>query len=172
MEVVRDMNGNVVARGKNLGVVKRWERRQHVLCVSVKKVAVGEAEDGSGWIGILWEDGSSYETRFVGASGFAALCKFISGWRSIHGSPLTIDGVGFGRVAKAGPPSPYDTKQALYRRYLASCPSQVEASLMVAYQWCEAGSAEERFTCSALADYYEENGDRKGAEGWRAKAGQ
>lgn len=105
MEVIRDKDGNVIRRGRNLACIRRFvaDRNRTGRYLHIKKIDVSEIS-GGGKLCMLFEDGASYETNFASLS---VLAGWVRRWRAVHGAPLSIGGVDAGVV--------HGTHEALYK---------------------------------------------------------
>lgn len=84
MLVIRDKNGNVIGKSKNLAGI-----RQKVGKESVKVVAIDEIADGEGKLMILFKNGDSFETNFAS---YDVLRHAVGNWRNLYGTELVING--------------------------------------------------------------------------------
>ena len=80
MEVIRDRDGNVISRSRNMRGIRRYVSDR-----IIKRVAIGEIGNREGKLMILFEDGSSYETNFAS---WGVLRQTVRQWRNLYGAPL------------------------------------------------------------------------------------
>ena len=88
---IRDRDGNVIGRSRNLRGIRRY-----VSSHLVKALAVDRVGNGEGKLLILFDDGSSYETNFAS---FSVLLGFVRRWRNVYGAPLRVNGQDAGTVS-------------------------------------------------------------------------
>lgn len=84
MEEVKDKDGNVIRRSRNLRGI-----RDHVADYLVNTLDVSRLSDGGGRLSVTFVNGDSYETNFAD---FKVLCLLVRGWRNVCGVLLTING--------------------------------------------------------------------------------
>jgi hypothetical protein len=88
--VIRDRDGNVIQRSRNLRGIREYVGKNIIKTVAVDRVGQGE-----GQLSILFENGSSFQTNFAS---FSVLCWFVRGWRNAYGAPLLVNGEECGTV--------------------------------------------------------------------------
>jgi hypothetical protein len=91
MNVIRNKDGEVIQRSRNLAGIRRFVGSR-----LIKVLAVDRIEDGEGKLMILFENGDSYETNFAS---FTVLADFVRRWRNVYGAPLLIGGKDAGMVS-------------------------------------------------------------------------
>ena len=84
MEVIRDKDGNIIRRSKNLRGVLEYART-HI----ISKIGADRIGKEEGKLMVLFHDGASYETNFAS---FGALKQWIRARRGWYGLPLTVNG--------------------------------------------------------------------------------
>jgi hypothetical protein len=100
MEVIRDRDGKVISQSQNLAGIRRFVTKKDAPTIKVIAIdRIGE-KNLEGKLMILFENGDNYETNFAS---FTVLCRFVSQWRSVRGSPLRIDGTDAGTVSVDNP---------------------------------------------------------------------
>ncbi len=96
MPVVRDRDGKVIQKSKNLAGIRAYVRKHAANAIDISEIA----PLGGGKLCLLFEDGSSYETNFAS---FTVLKGFVARWRSLYGTPLTVNGDDAGTVDPKNP---------------------------------------------------------------------
>jgi hypothetical protein len=98
MMCIRDRDGNVISKSRNLAGIRR-----HVsghTPPSIKVLDVSEIAHNEGKLCILFENGCSFEANFAS---YSVLKGFVSRWRNVHGAPLTVNGQTAGVVSSSNP---------------------------------------------------------------------
>ncbi len=90
MLVIRDSNGNVISRSRNLRGIREYVGKN-----LIKLVAIHKLPDGAGKLSILFDNGATFETSFAD---FIVLCWSVRNWRNLYNSRLLIDRVDCGLV--------------------------------------------------------------------------
>lgn len=87
MPVIRDADGNVIQRSKNLAGIRRYvgSLRPPI----IKTLDMSEIGDEEGKLSILFENGNTFETNFAS---FKVMKEFVYRWRNIWGAPFSING--------------------------------------------------------------------------------
>ena len=98
MQVVRDRDGNVINKSRNLAGIRRYVGGHTPPLIKV--LDVSEIGDGEGKLCILFENGCSFETNF---SSYSVLKGFVRRWRNVYGAPLTVNGQPAGVVSSHNP---------------------------------------------------------------------
>jgi hypothetical protein len=98
MLVVRDRDGNVISKSRNLAGIRRYVGGHTPPLIKV--LDVSEIGDGEGKLSILFENGCSFETNFAS---YSVLQGFVRRWRNVHGAPLTVNGQPAGVVSNRNP---------------------------------------------------------------------
>jgi hypothetical protein len=99
MLVVRDRDGKVINKSRNLAGIRRYVGGR--VRPSIKVIDVSEIAAGEGKLCILFENGCSFETNFAS---YSVLKAFVNCWRNVHGSPLSVNGQPAGVVSATIPP--------------------------------------------------------------------
>ena len=90
MQVIRDRDGNVIGRSRNLRGIRRYVA-DHIITT----LAIDELPQGEGKLCILFDNGASFETNFAS---YTVLRDFVRRWRNVYGAPLVINGFPAGEV--------------------------------------------------------------------------
>ena len=90
MEVIRDRDGNVIGRSRNLRGIRSYVSN-HIITT----LAIDELPHGEGKLCILFDNETSFETNFAS---YTALQDFVRKWRNVYGAPLVINGFPVGKV--------------------------------------------------------------------------
>jgi hypothetical protein len=98
MLVVRDRDGKVINKSRNLAGIRRYVGGHTPPLI--KTIDVSEIGAGEGKLSILFENACSFETNFAS---YSVLTGFIRRWRNVHGSPLTVNGQPAGVVSNRNP---------------------------------------------------------------------
>jgi hypothetical protein len=98
MMCIRDRGGNVISQSRNLAGIRRYVGGHTPPLIKV--LDVSEIGDTEGKLGILFENGCSFEMNFAS---FSVLKRFVSRWRNVHGAPLTVNGQRAGVVSARNP---------------------------------------------------------------------
>jgi hypothetical protein len=98
MMCIRDRDGNVISKSRNLAGIRRYVGG-HIPPL-IKVLDVSEIGDMEGKLCILFESGCSFETNLAS---YSILKGFVSRWRNVHGAPLTINGQPAGVVSSRNP---------------------------------------------------------------------
>lgn len=91
MNVIRDRDGNIIQRSRNLRGI-----REYISHNLIKKLNICEVGSYEGQLSILFDNGASYETNFAS---FAVLKDCVRRWRNVYGAPLLVNGMGCGKVS-------------------------------------------------------------------------
>lgn len=92
MPVIRDRDGEVVQKCRNLAGIHRF-----VPSHTISHMDISEVGSGEGKLCILFEDGHSFETGFAS---FDVLKMHVRNWRNVWGAPFSVNGVDQGKVEK------------------------------------------------------------------------
>ena len=95
---IRDRDGNVISKSRNLAGIRRYVSG-HIPPL-IKVLDVSEIGDREGKLCILFESECSFETNFCS---YSVLKGFVRRWRNVHGAPLTVNGQPAGRVSIHNP---------------------------------------------------------------------
>ena len=95
MEVIRDKDGNIIQRSKNLAGIHRYVGTHAINLLSISRIGQGE-----GKLCISFEDGSSFESNWPT---FSALLLHVRNWRNVYGAPLSVNGGWCGKVGRDNP---------------------------------------------------------------------
>jgi hypothetical protein len=98
--VIRDKDGNVVQRSRNLAGIRRYvggHTPPLIKVLAIDRIGVKNLE---GKLMILFENGNSYETNF---GDFGVLAGFVARWRNVYGAPLRVNGEDCGKVSYDNP---------------------------------------------------------------------
>ena len=98
MMSIRDRDGNVISKSRNLAGIRRYVGGHTPPLIKV--LDVSEIGDEEGKLCILFENGCSFETNFAS---YSVLKGFVNRWRNVHGSPLTVNGQPAGAVSTHNP---------------------------------------------------------------------
>jgi hypothetical protein len=98
MLVVRDRDGKVISKSRNLAGIRRYVGEP--VRPSIKVIDVSQIGDGEGKLCILFENGCSFETNFAS---YPVLKDFVKRWRNVYGSPLSVNGQPAGVVSSHNP---------------------------------------------------------------------
>jgi hypothetical protein len=98
MICIRDRDGNVIIQSRNLAGIRRYVGGHTPPLIKV--LDVSEIGDTEGKLCILFVNGCSFETNFVS---YSVLKGFISRWRNVYGSPLTVNGQPAGVISNRNP---------------------------------------------------------------------
>ena len=98
MQVIRDRDGNVICKSRNLGGIRRYVGGH--TSPLIKMLDVSEIRHEEGKLCILFENGSSFETNFAS---YSVLKGFVNRWRNVYGSPLTVNGQPAGVISRHNP---------------------------------------------------------------------
>ena len=98
MMCIRDRDGNVISKSRNLAGIRRYVGGHTPPLIKV--LDVSEIAHKKGKLCILFENGCSFETNFAS---YAVLKSFVSRWRNVHGSPFTVNGQTAGVVSVRNP---------------------------------------------------------------------
>ena len=94
MIYIRNKNGDIVGRSKNLGGIRRFASRY-----GIESIYLGGHADGSG-IMTVYFCGASATAPFAS---FEVLQKFVRNWRNAHGVPMNVNGINRGIVTSKEP---------------------------------------------------------------------
>ena len=83
MQVIRDRDGNVIIKSRNLAGIRRYVGGNTPLLIKV--LDVSEIGDKEGKLCVVFENGCSFETNFAS---FFVLKGFVRRWRNVHGAPF------------------------------------------------------------------------------------
>ena len=98
MQVIRDRDGNVIGKSRNLAGIRRYVGGHTPPLIKI--LDVSEIAHKEGKLCILFESGCCFETNFAS---YSILKGFVSRWRNVHGAPLTVNGQPAGRVSSHNP---------------------------------------------------------------------
>lgn len=98
MECIRDKDGNVIRRSRNLAGIRRYVGGLRPPIVV--KLCVDDLAEQGAKLSMLFDDGSNYETNFAS---FQVLKEFVRRWKNVHGAPLLVNGKEAGFVGGANP---------------------------------------------------------------------
>lgn len=87
MLVVRDRDGKVINKSRNLAGIRRFVSGHTP--PSIKTIDVSKIGAREGKLCILFENGCSFETNFAS---YSVLTGFVRRWCNVHGAPLTVNG--------------------------------------------------------------------------------
>lgn len=90
MPEVRDSNGKVIQRSRNLAGIHRYVSKH-----TISKLSIDRLPDGDGYLRIHFTNGATYETDFAD---FSVLLYHVRHWRNVYGSPLFVNGEWRGEV--------------------------------------------------------------------------
>jgi len=98
MQVVRDENGKVICRSRNMRGIRQYVIRQRLWYDDpIKVLAIDRLSGEAGKLMILFGNNDSYECNFAS---FMGLKLVISRWRSVYGAPLRVNGEDCGKVSR------------------------------------------------------------------------
>ncbi len=100
MPVVKNADGEVVQRSRNLAGIRQYVAGKHGLYRPIERLCINERDGGTGMLYIRFENGCTYETDFAS---WAVLKQWVRRWRNVYGSPLLVNGVYSGTVASDNP---------------------------------------------------------------------
>jgi hypothetical protein len=98
MICIRERDGNVISKSRNLAGIRRYVGGHTAPLIKV--LDVSEIAHNEGKLCILFENGSSFETNFAS---YSVLKGFVSRWRNVYGAPLTVNGQPEGVVSARNP---------------------------------------------------------------------
>jgi len=84
MEVIRDKDGRVIQRSRNLAGIRRYVSNHLIHTLYIDHI--GEWE---GKLCILFDDGASFESNF---SSYEVLYDFVNRWKNVKGCLTVING--------------------------------------------------------------------------------
>jgi hypothetical protein len=84
MEYIRNENGAVIGKSKNLAGIRRYVSRNLIKCLAIDSIG-----NGNGKLCILFDNGSSFECNFTS---FEVLKNFVRNWRNVYGAKLVVNG--------------------------------------------------------------------------------
>jgi len=84
--VIRDKDGQVISKSKNLSGIRQYSLQHAAKVVSINKLS--EFPDGK--LCILFHNSSSFEVVF---GSFQILKNFVHRWRAIYGAKLLVNGI-------------------------------------------------------------------------------
>lgn len=96
MDLIRDRDGNVIQRSRNLAGIRRYVGKHIIKTLDVSTVGYDE-----GKLSILFDDGASFEANFAS---YDVLTDFVRRWRNVRGATLTVNGQPAGDVSSNNPP--------------------------------------------------------------------
>jgi hypothetical protein len=102
MNVIRDRDGNIIQRSKNLAGIRRYVAGKHGLGPQIKVLSIDHLLRGhvTGKLCILFKNGASYETNFAS---YGVLKSWVRNWRAAYGAPLLVNGEKQGKVSGDNP---------------------------------------------------------------------
>lgn len=108
MPEIRDKDGKVIQRSRNLDGIRRYVGRNLIKVLAIDKLKFASpAKLENGWLyaddaklSILFDNGCSYETNFAS---FKVLKQFVRQWRNVYGAPLRVNGEDAGVVSYHNP---------------------------------------------------------------------
>jgi len=100
MPVVKNADGEVVQRSRNLAGIRQYVAGKHGLYRPIERLSIIERDGGAGRLYIQFENGCTYETDFAS---WAVLKQWVRRWRNVYGSPLLVNGVYSGTVSSDNP---------------------------------------------------------------------
>jgi hypothetical protein len=101
MNVIRDRDGNIIQRSKNLAGIRRYVAGKHGFRPQIKVLSIDRIDRWSeGKLCILFANGASYETNFAS---FGVLKSWVRNWRRVYGAPLLMNGQKQGKVSGDNP---------------------------------------------------------------------
>ncbi len=103
MQVIRDRDGNVIQRSRNLAGIRRYVRGGLTSTPFnlIKLLAIETlGTTGQGSLLILFEDGTTFQTDFACCD---VLREFVRRWRNVYGAPLLVHGRESGTVSRDNP---------------------------------------------------------------------
>jgi len=83
MEIIRNKNGDIINRSKNMRGIRYAVGKQRVKKVSIDRMVSGAK------LCILFWNGDNYETHFAD---FDVLLSSVRNWRNLYGVLLTVNG--------------------------------------------------------------------------------
>ena len=98
MMCIRDRDGHVISKSRNLAGIRRYVGGHTPPLIKV--LDVSEIAHNEGKLCIFFESGSSFEANFAS---YSVLKRFVNRWRNVHGTPLTINGQPAGVVSSRTP---------------------------------------------------------------------
>ena len=84
MEYIRNENGAVIGKSKNLAGIRRYVSKNPIKCLAMDSI------NGNGKLCILFENGSSFECNFAS---FEVLKNVVRNWRNVYGAKLVVNGI-------------------------------------------------------------------------------
>jgi hypothetical protein len=100
MNVIRDRDGNVIRKSRNLRGIRRYVAEFGAPAIKTLAIDPTGEKGLDGKLSILFADGSSYETNFAS---YSVLCEWVRRWRNVHGAPLLVGGKDCGEVTSRNP---------------------------------------------------------------------
>lgn len=97
MPEIRDTDGNVVSRSRNLRGIRTYVSKTTNL---ISVLSIDRLAHDEGKLMILFSNGDSYETNFAS---FDVLKGFVRRWRNVYGAPLRVNGYVSACVSKDNP---------------------------------------------------------------------
>lgn len=84
METIRDKNGKVIRKSRNLRGIREYvsSTKSPIKLLAIDRIY------GGGKLCILFEDGTNYETNFAD---YSILKHFVRRWKNAYGAPLLIN---------------------------------------------------------------------------------
>lgn len=98
MESIRDCEGNIIRRSRNLAGIRRFVGGRHAPII--RRMAIDRLADGEGKLSIIFEGGASFKTSFAC---YTVLKDFVRRWRNVHGAPILVNGVDAGIASSTNP---------------------------------------------------------------------
>lgn len=86
MHVIRNKDGKIISRSRNLRGIREAVGKQLVKTVSISPI--GNERYPEGKLMILFDNGDNYETNFAS---YQVLALSLLNWRNLYGAPLVID---------------------------------------------------------------------------------
>jgi hypothetical protein len=98
MMCIRDRDGHVISKSRNLAGIRRYVGGHTPPLIKI--LDVSEIGDKEGKLCVFFENGYSFETNFAS---YSVLKAFVSRWRNVYGAPITVNGQPAGVVSARNP---------------------------------------------------------------------
>jgi hypothetical protein len=97
MATVRNAQGGVILRSKNLAALRRYVRNAPSALYSVNLI---KYPSGNGMLSLVWANGDVSETSFAS---WRVMLGTVNRWRGLHGARVSWEGFYYGELSPKNP---------------------------------------------------------------------